>query len=279
MNKTLLYALAIPLLSASGGLAAINVFGSKPMPAAVARSTMLLALLASGAALQAQLFQADGFHFGFVTALMGVAWLAGVVAFVEGFFNRVSLIEMLVFPFCAIAFALPVVLSDDARTPMAGEMMFQIHLLIALAAYSLLGLAAVHAVVMAYQERVLHQSLKSQADKRPFWNKLLDQLPSLLSMEATLFRQIGAGFALLSLTLLSGFWFAEQWTGTVIRFDHKTLFSVLAWACFAILLSGRLAFGWRGKVALRWCLGSYGVLVLAYFGTQFVLQFVLKRGL
>ena len=65
----------------------------------------------------------------------------------------------------------------------------------------------------------------------------------------------------------------------MIRFDHKTLFSVLAWACFAILLSGRLAFGWRGKVALRWCLGSYGVLVLAYFGTQFVLQFVLKRGL
>jgi len=43
------------------------------------------------------------------------------------------------------------------------------------------------------------------------------------------------------------------------------------------LLGGRIVFGWRGKVALRWCLGSYAVLVLAYFGTQFVLEFILKR--
>ncbi|MDX1670379.1 MAG: cytochrome c biogenesis protein CcsA, partial [Limnobacter sp.] len=83
------------------------------------------------------------------------------------------------------------------------------------------------------------------------------------------------GFALLSLTLLTGFVFAEQWLGRALVWDHKTVFSVLSWVSFAVLLAGRVVGGWRGRMALRWCLGSYFVLVLAYFGTQFVFEFVL----
>lgn len=277
MNNTILYALAVPLLSASGGLAALNVFGKWSAPAGLNRALVALALLVSGYLLGTLLFQTDGMHFGFVLGLMCVAWLASLVAFVESFFNRVPLLELIVFPLCAVVFLLPLWMGEDAAIRMAGDHLFQLHLLIALAAYSLLGIAAAHGIVMAFQEKALHQPVASNQENRVLRERLLDQLPSLLTMESILFRQLWAGFVLLSLTLVTGFLFSEEWSGSSWRFDHKTLFAIISWCSFAVLLSGRVVFGWRGKVALRWCLGSYGVLVLAYFGTQFVLEFILKR--
>ncbi len=277
MNNTLLYALAVPLLSASGGLAALNVFGKWSAPAGLSRALVALALLVSGYLLATLLFQPDGMHFGFVIGLMCVAWLASFMAFVESFFNRVHLLELIVFPLCAVVFLLPLWMGEDAAIRMAGDHLFQLHLLIALAAYSLLGIAAAHGVVMALQEKALHRPMASTQESRQLRERLLDQLPSLLTMESILFRQLWAGFLLLSLTLITGFLFSGFWSGKVLTFDHKTLFALVSWCSFAVLLGGRLVFGWRGKVALRWCLGSYAVLVLAYFGTQFVLEFILKR--
>lgn len=276
MNNTLLYALAVLLLSASGGLAGMNVMGKQVLNGAWGRLPVGLALLVAGASLVGFLFQPDGMHFGFVLGLMCVGWLASLVAFVESFFNRVHLLELIVFPLCALVFLLPLWMGEDATVRMAGDHLFQLHLLIALAAYSLLGIAAAHALVMAYQERALHQTAGSP-EKRVLRERLLDQLPSLLGMESILFRQLWAGFALLSLTLVTGFLFSGQWGGNGWKLDHKTIFALLSWCSFAVLLGGRMFLGWRGKVALRWCLGSYAVLVLAYFGTQFVLEFILKR--
>ncbi|MCQ8897041.1 cytochrome c biogenesis protein CcsA [Limnobacter humi] len=277
MNNALLYALAVPLLSASGGLAAVGVLGKQAVPVALGRFVAALALLASGLLLFKVLFQPDGMHFGFVLGLMCVTWLTALVAFVESFFNRVPVLDLLVFPLCALAFALPLVLGEDVAIRMAGDTLFQIHLLIALAAYSLLGIAAGHALVMAFQEKALHRPGMQSSGQRALREKLLDQLPPLMNMESILFRQLWAGFILLSLTLLTGFVFSESWLGTAGKLNHKTIFSVLSWLSFAVLLGGRMLLGWRGKVALRWCLGSYGVLFLAYFGTQFVLEFILKR--
>ncbi|HEY1057907.1 MAG TPA: cytochrome c biogenesis protein CcsA [Limnobacter sp.] len=277
MNNALLYALAVPLLSASGGLAAAGVLGKQAVPVALGRWVAALALLASGYLLCRVLFQPDGMHFGFVIGLMCVTWLTALVAFVENFFNHVPILDMLVFPLCALAFVLPLVLGEDVAIRMAGDTLFQIHLLIALAAYSLLGIAAGHALVMAYQEKALHHLTARSSEQRALREKLLDQLPPLMNMESILFRQLWAGFVLLSLTLLTGFVFSETWMGSVGKLNHKTIFSVLSWLSFAVLLGGRMFLGWRGKVALRWCLGSYAVLFLAYFGTQFVLEFILKR--
>ena len=69
MNNTILYALAVPLLSASGGLAALNVFGKWSAPAALNRALVALALTVSGYLLGTLLFQTDGMHFGFVLGL------------------------------------------------------------------------------------------------------------------------------------------------------------------------------------------------------------------
>ena len=58
---------------------------------------------------------------------------------------------------------------------------------------------------------------------------------------------------------------------------HKTVLSLTAWLVFAVLLWGRFQFGWRGRTAIRWTLSGFAVLLLAYFGSKFVLELVLMR--
>jgi ABC-type uncharacterized transport system permease subunit len=99
----------------------------------------------------------------------------------------------------------------------------------------------------------------------------------LMTMERVLFRFIGVSFVCLSLTLISGIGFSEAIFGQPMRLDHKTIFTVLAWLVLAVLLAGRWLRGWRGRVALRWTMVSFALLLLGYVGSRFVLEVVLNR--
>jgi ABC-type uncharacterized transport system permease subunit len=58
---------------------------------------------------------------------------------------------------------------------------------------------------------------------------------------------------------------------------HKTILSVAAWSVFAVLLIGRYRNGWRGRKAVRYTLGGFTTLMLAYFGSKVVLELILHR--
>jgi ABC-type uncharacterized transport system permease subunit len=105
----------------------------------------------------------------------------------------------------------------------------------------------------------------------------LDRLPPLLVLERILFRFIAMGFALLTLTALSGVLFTEQVFGRPLRLDHKTVFTLIAWGLFGALLVGRAMWGWRGRTALRLTIAGFVVLLLAYVGSRFVLEVILQR--
>jgi ABC-type uncharacterized transport system permease subunit len=99
----------------------------------------------------------------------------------------------------------------------------------------------------------------------------------LLTLERLTFRFATAGFVLLSATLLAGVFFSEVLYGRAWRWDHKTVFSVLSWAAFALLLLGRARFGWRGRKAVRVIYVGSLLLLLAYVGSRFVLEVLLRR--
>ena len=76
---------------------------------------------------------------------------------------------------------------------------------------------------------------------------MLTILPSVEALEAGTFQALGAGFAVLTLALFSGFIFVDDlFAQHLIR---KTMLSCLAWLVFAVLLFGRWRFGWRGRTA------------------------------
>jgi ABC-type uncharacterized transport system permease subunit len=35
-------------------------------------------------------------------------------------------------------------------------------------------------------------------------------------------------------------------------------------------------FGWRGKIAIKWSMSGFVLLMLAYFGSKFVIELVLQ---
>jgi ABC-type uncharacterized transport system permease subunit len=94
-------------------------------------------------------------------------------------------------------------------------------------------------------------------------------------METLLFRIIGLGVIALSISLLSGFIYLDNMFAQHLA--HKTILSLIAWTIFVILLWGHYKFGWRGKIAIKWSLAGFILLMLAYFGSKFVFEFVLQQ--
>ena len=141
------------------------------------------------------------------------------------------------------------------------------HWALGLASYGLFAAAVVHGWLMTRSERSIRLAEENDAG-----------VP-LMTLERLTFRFVEAGFVLLSATLLVGWLFAEQLygPGLVWKWNHKTLFSVLAWLVFAGLLIGRARLGWRGRKAVRVLYLGSGLLLLGYAGSRFVLEVVLKR--
>ena len=232
------------------------------------RAAVLVPLCLHGALLYAQIFGRDELRFGFAQALSVMMWLVVALYWIESLFYSLDGMEPLVLPLAALTAPLPAFfpgLASSATYSQAPE--FKIHLALAMIAYSLFIIALLHATLMAVAERQLH--LKSALS--------VVNLPPLLTLEKLLFRVIAAAFVFLTLTLATGIVFSEDIFGRALRADHKTVFAILAWGTFGLLLAGRRLYGWRGRTALRWTLTGFVLLVLAYVGSRFVLEVVLQR--
>jgi hypothetical protein len=85
----------------------------------------------------------------------------------------------------------------------------------------------------------------------------------------------GIGFALLTLTLLSGVLFVHNLHAQ--HQAHTAILSLVAWIIFGVLLIGRWRWGWRGHRAVNLTLLGMVILLLAFFGSKFVLEMILHR--
>jgi len=161
------------------------------------------------------------------------------------------------------------VVTDEGRRSFALERQsweMAAHIILSTLAYALVTVAAALAIALALLDRRLRRRQKLG------WLRIL---PSVEALESGMFTALGTGFALLTLSLFSGFVFVENLLAQ--HLVHKTVLSCLAWLVFAVLLFGRWRFGWRGRTALKWTLSGFFVLGLAYFGTKLVLEVLLER--
>ena len=201
----------------------------------------------------------------FFAALSLVACVVAALTLLVNLSRPVAGLGVIVFPLAAVFLALDVFLAPPT-TPNPMDWQISLHVAIALLGYSLLSIAALVAVLLAVQERALRAH-------RPA--RVMLALPPLVQTESLLFRQIGAGFALLTLTLLSGTLFIQNIRAQ--HLIHTTVLSVVAWLIFGILLWGRWKHGWRGRSAVNLCLIGMAVLLLAFFGSKAVLELILQR--
>jgi len=207
-----------------------------------------------------------GLALGLANAASLVAWAVAVFLLLVAVAHPVADLGVFVLPLAAASVVAGLaapggrVLAPDLGVGL------QTHIVISVVAYSVLTIAALQALVLAFQDSRLRA-------RRPAG--LLSRLPPLQSQETLLFRLIGVGFFLLSLSLVSGIVFVEDLLAQ--HLVHKTALSVTAWVVFAVLLWGRWRHGWRGRTAIAWSLGGFASLMLAYFGAKFVLEQILGR--
>jgi ABC-type uncharacterized transport system permease subunit len=209
-------------------------------------------------------------HFGFGQALSVMLWLAVLFYWIESLFLQLEGMQAPVLALAALSAPLPDLFPGFANPPNAYSIEFRMHLTLAMLAYGLFTIAALHALLMTLMERRLHGGTLVG---------LFTALPPLLTMERLLFRGILAGFVLLTLTLATGMVNSELLFAQPMKFTHETVFGVASWLIFAALLCGHYFYGWRGRIALRWTLAGFVALLLAYVGSRFVLEVILRRSL
>ena len=210
-----------------------------------------------------QLIGISGFQFGFFDAASAVTFVISLIVLLMSVRRHTEVLALIILPVSAFTLLAQNFSPASYMLPYNAPQGLKIHVLVSLIAYSLLGLAACMSIVLSLQNRMLHNHHPGG------W---LKKLPPLQTMEKLLFDSIVAGFIGLTLALLSGFIFLEDLFAQQLA--HKTILSIVAWLVFATLLTGRFTLGWRGRTAIRWTLGGFISLMLAYFGSKFVLEFI-----
>lgn len=226
-----------------------------------------LGLLLHGSLLYRDVFAIGGFNFGIFYALSAIFWLTALIYWFANLRHNIDSLQAFVLPPAALFVLLSAISIKDYVPPHTEASWFMVHVGVAILAYSLFTFAAMHALLMAVAERTLH--------KKSTWIKL-PSFPPLMVMEDLLFKVISIAFVLLTLTLVSGMLFSEQIFSKPLQFNHKVIFSIASWFIYGWLLLGRLNYGWRGKTAIRWTLAGFGLLLLAYIGSKFVLELLLN---
>jgi ABC-type uncharacterized transport system permease subunit len=250
---------------------------ARPELGAAERLAILAPLAVHAWLLARGIFGAPELRFGFALALSAMLWLAVLIYWVESLFFSLVGMQPLVLGAAALGVLLPAWfpgrLMADATSPD-----FRLHLGLAIVAYSVFTIALLHAVLMALADRLLHRKSAAGDGRADPLHGPAASLPPLLTIERMFFRLVGAAFVLLTLTLATGMTLSESMFGRAMRLNHETVFAVMAWLTFAVLLWGRLARGWRGRTALRWTVAGFVMVLLANIGTAFVLEVLLRRG-
>ncbi len=224
-----------------------------------------VAVLLHGAYIARTLFTPDGIELGLFSAGSLIGMLIALVAIVTSLFRPVAVLSVGAYPIAFLLLLLSALL-QDRYAPRHFATGVGVHIVFSLLAYAVLAMATVHAVLLAIQTRLFREHRVS------VW---LRALPPIQTMEAILFELIAFGFALLSLAILAGLLYVDNFFAQ--HLVHKTVLTIAGWVALGALLAGHHIAGWRGRTAVRLTVAAFILLAVAFFGSKFVLEMVLHR--
>lgn len=212
-----------------------------------------------------QTFTSQGLNLTFYNSVSLMLFIISTIVLILSITKKREFIGLFLLPIVVAGIALTI-LKPEIQVATSSAHGLQFHIVFSLFAFSVLSISAIQSILLFKQDRHLRNA---EIDG------MTQALPPLHDSEKFLFQTITIGFVLLSIALITGFIFLENMFQQHIV--HKTILSILAWLLFAVLLWGRWKFGWRGQIAVRWTLGGFAFLILAYLGSKFVQEIVLHR--
>ena len=222
------------------------------------------AIIAHLIAIQYTAFPGQILHLGIVNVSSLIFCVIAIISLIA-YLRRLEVenLIILLLPLAAISIACAQWLPNvDKKINDTGLI---IHIVLSIVAYSLITLASLQAILVGIQE----QQLRSHNFKGIF-----SYFPPLQTMELLLFDIILGGTIMLTLAIASGFVFLDDMFAQ--HLVHKTILSIIAWGLFSVLLWGHHKLGWRGPAAIKWTIIGFLALMLAYFGSKFVLEVILR---
>lgn len=257
---------AVCLYLVSGGYISLQIAKLKNVQKSWLITACCLAVIAHALSIYHLVFAEDGYRLGFFVALSLITCVVNFLIAISGLRLPILNLFVFLFPFSACVI-IAAALSEGPVTPFNNipHGLF-IHISLSVLAYSLLMIAALQAILLAWQN---HQLRNKHATGR------IRLLPPLQTMETLLFDIVWAGELTLTLSIVSGFIFLEDMFAQSLV--HKTILSIFAWLLYATLLWGRHVRGWRGNSAIRWTLSGFCSLMVAYFGSKLVIELILHR--
>ena len=236
----------------------------EPFNKALVTSLTLLGFVAHGIQLSALLLAEQGLVLSLFNSASLIAF--SIIGFVLLCLTRIS-VHILLLPLLSLG-AITVLsaqfLPQGNMQPINEAPGILAHILFSILAYGMITIAVFQSIILLIQDQQLR--------KRPV-STLIKNFPPLQSMESLLFGFLWAGWLLLTLSLVTGWLFLDNLFAQHLA--HKTLLSCIAWLVFGTLLWGRHQLGWRGHKAIRWTIIGFLLLMLAYFGSKLVREFIL----
>ena len=206
-----------------------------------------------------------GWHTGLSVALwISVAASLGIFILVSLVWPNARRLEPLLMPYLVLLAALAMVWVQAPQRPLAEaapSSWLGVHIFASILTYAMLTIAALAGLAVVLQERALKRK-----ESVPFG--LI--LPAVVDAETFQFRLLMFSELVLGAGLVTGI--ATQFVedGRFIDFDHKSLFSILAFVVIGALLFAHRRTGVRGRRAASYVLLAYLLLTLAYPGVKFV---------
>ncbi len=207
--------------------------------------------------------------FNFSVASMAL-WISALVvsAFAIGsLIYPIKNLSLIVLPLTILCIIFTLAWGDQQQLIDQRDSIFYWHIGTATAAFTMLSLSVLQALLFGYQEISLRKRTK---------NVFLTWLPPIQTMENVLFKTLFFGFILLSIAISFGSIYNYKSTQTILTFNHHTALSIMSWIGFAILAYGRVKLGWRGLLAINWTLIGFTLLGLGYFGTKIVSELLIR---
>jgi len=136
------------------------------------------------------------------------------------------------------------------------------HVLLASAGLALLGLAGIAGLFFLVE----HRRLKSKQAIRPRF-----RLPSIEALDRVNKAALAVGFPLLTLGVITGVFWTEAQTGRVFSGTPHEVWSVIAWAIYAVVVIARFATHQGARQAAASAVGGFVFLFFAVIGLEFFL--------
>ncbi len=226
--------------------------------ATIGRALVAGGLLVHAAAIALWLLDQQGRPVGIAQGFSVVAFLLLLIFFLVDWRYRMPVIGSFLTPVAVTVVTAGLFMHspEEPLPPGLRQPLLPVHISIALLGMAAFAVAAAVAVMYLLMERQM---------KGKKFGVLFSRLPPLQTLDELNRRLVVWGFIALSITLVSGVFFASGGTGLFWRWGSREVATLIAWGLFATLLNFRFFAGWQGKRAALLTMAGFGILLISFF--------------